>query len=236
MANYPKINLTYAQTQYNLTRCANRQKYNLIKYIVVHYTGSDAPARNNCIYFSGGDRGASADYFIERNGDIYKFNKNLKLYYSWHCGDGYGRYGITNPNSIGIEVVSGGNEFTAAQKRALRKLVRALMEDFNVPASHVVRHYDASRKICPAPYAGTKSKDAKWKELHEFITSAPQVATDKPKPQVSTTTNKAKKTVTQIAKEVINGKWGNGEERKKKLKAAGYDYAAVQKKVNELLK
>ena len=44
-----------------------------------------------------------------------------------------------------------------------------------------------------------------------------------------------KKTVSQIAKEVINGKWGNGDERKKKLKAAGYDYAAVQKKVNELL-
>lgn len=46
----------------------------------------------------------------------------------------------------------------------------------------------------------------------------------------------AKKSVTAIAKEVIDGKWGNGETRKKKLKAAGYDYAAVQKKVNELLK
>lgn len=44
-----------------------------------------------------------------------------------------------------------------------------------------------------------------------------------------------KKSVETIAKEVINGKWGNGEERKKKLKAAGYDYSAVQKKVNELL-
>lgn len=44
-----------------------------------------------------------------------------------------------------------------------------------------------------------------------------------------------KKTVTQIAKEVIAGKWGNGETRKKKLKAAGYDYDKVQKKVNELL-
>ena len=41
--------------------------------------------------------------------------------------------------------------------------------------------------------------------------------------------------LTAIAKEVINGKWGNGEERKKKLTAAGYDYKAVQAKVNELL-
>ena len=45
-----------------------------------------------------------------------------------------------------------------------------------------------------------------------------------------------KKTVDEIAKEVISGKWGNGDERKKKLTAAGYDYTAVQKKVNELCK
>lgn len=45
-----------------------------------------------------------------------------------------------------------------------------------------------------------------------------------------------KVSITSIAKEVIAGKWGNGEERKKKLTAAGYDYAAVQKEVNRLLK
>lgn len=45
-----------------------------------------------------------------------------------------------------------------------------------------------------------------------------------------------KKSTTEIAKEVIAGKWGNGDTRKKKLKAAGYDYAAVQKEVNRLLK
>jgi hypothetical protein len=44
-----------------------------------------------------------------------------------------------------------------------------------------------------------------------------------------------KKTVTEIAKEVIAGKWGSGDERKKKLTAAGYDYSKVQAKVNELM-
>lgn len=43
------------------------------------------------------------------------------------------------------------------------------------------------------------------------------------------------KPINDIAKEVIAGKWGNGEERKKKLKAAGYDYDAVQKAVNAML-
>lgn len=45
-----------------------------------------------------------------------------------------------------------------------------------------------------------------------------------------------KKTVSEIAREVINGDWGNGTERKKRLEAAGYDYSAVQKEVNRILK
>lgn len=49
-------------------------------------------------------------------------------------------------------------------------------------------------------------------------------------------TAKKKKTTEQIAKEVIDGKWGNGAERKKKLEAAGYNYSTIQKKVNQLLK
>ena len=51
-----------------------------------------------------------------------------------------------------------------------------------------------------------------------------------------TPTPSNKKSNTEIAKEVIAGKWGNGAERKQRLEAAGYDYAAVQKEVERLLK
>ncbi|MBQ2348232.1 MAG: hypothetical protein II388_07700 [Clostridia bacterium] len=44
-----------------------------------------------------------------------------------------------------------------------------------------------------------------------------------------------KKTVAEIAKEVIQGKWGNGVERVQKLTAAGYDYNEVQREVNRLM-
>lgn len=37
-----------------------------------------------------------------------------------------------------------------------------------------------------------------------------------------------------VAREVIQGKWGNGEERKKRLSEAGFDYQSVQMKVNQL--
>lgn len=43
-----------------------------------------------------------------------------------------------------------------------------------------------------------------------------------------------KKSVNELAKEVIAGKWGNGDARKTALTNAGYDYSAVQKEVNRI--
>lgn len=44
------------------------------------------------------------------------------------------------------------------------------------------------------------------------------------------------KTSAEIAQEVLAGNWGNGTERREKLTAAGYDYSAVQKEVNRILR
>lgn len=174
MATKPSINTKWAQTKYNLTYAPGRSH----KYIVDHYTGTDACAENNCKYFGGGNRNASADFFIDKNGTIWQFNANLNKYYSWHCGDGYGRYGITNANSIGIEVVSAGAKFTEAQQESLRKLHLWLMDKYDIPASNVVRHYDASRKLCPKPYCGTTAKNKLWKTLRAKTTSSANVETN----------------------------------------------------------
>lgn len=50
-----------------------------------------------------------------------------------------------------------------------------------------------------------------------------------------TPTPSAKKSVDEVAKEVIRGEWGNGDERYNRLTNAGYNYNEVQVKVNELL-
>lgn len=42
------------------------------------------------------------------------------------------------------------------------------------------------------------------------------------------------KTIDELAREVISGKWGNGEERKRRLTQAGYNYKEVQRRVNQL--
>ena len=51
-----------------------------------------------------------------------------------------------------------------------------------------------------------------------------------------TTPTTPTKSVDEIAQEVLDGKWGNGADRKKRLTEAGYNYAAVQEAVNKLLK
>lgn len=159
------INKDYAQTKRNLTKSKGR----VIEYIAVHYTGGTGTAEENCKYFSSNDLQASADFFIDRDGSVFQFNGDLGNYYSWHCGDGKGKNGITNANSIGIECVSNGEEFAREQKDSLRQLVKKLQGDYAIPAKNIVRHYDASGKECPAPYCGSMTKNAKWDELHQYI-------------------------------------------------------------------
>ena len=45
-----------------------------------------------------------------------------------------------------------------------------------------------------------------------------------------------RKTVEEIAAEVIAGKWGSGNDRRQRLTSAGYDYAEIQKLVNQIIK
>ena len=52
---------------------------------------------------------------------------------------------------------------------------------------------------------------------------------------LSGSTASASKSIDELAKEVIQGKWGNGQDRVNRLTKAGYDYNAVQKKVNQML-
>lgn len=134
-----------------------------IKYIVIHDTGNTskgAGANNHYLYFNGGNRQASAHYFVDDTQILQVVEDNNT---SWHCGDGKGKYGITNSNSIGIEICinSDGNYDKAVDSTI--ELTKYLMKKYNIPIENVVRHYDASRKICPA----TMSKN-NWAKWHEF--------------------------------------------------------------------
>ena len=52
---------------------------------------------------------------------------------------------------------------------------------------------------------------------------------------LATSNASTNKQTEELVQEVIEGKWGNGEERKNKLIRSGYSYEEIQKKVNEKL-
>lgn len=120
-----------------------------IKYIVIHDTGNTsngADANAHYSFFNSGDKQSSAHYFVDDT-QILRIIKDSNK--AWHCGDGKGRYGITNENSIGIEIcINVNGNFNIAFDKAAQ-LTSFLMNKYNINIQNVVRHYDASRKICP---------------------------------------------------------------------------------------
>lgn len=120
-----------------------------IKYIVIHDTGNTsigADANAHFSFFNSGDRQSSAHYFVDDKQILRIIKEEDK---AWHCGDGRGKYGITNENSIGIEIcINSDGNFKIAFDTAAQ-LTAELLKKYNLSMDRVVRHYDASRKNCP---------------------------------------------------------------------------------------
>lgn len=139
-----------------------------IRYIVIHDTGNksqgaDADAHFN--YFNGGNRKSSADFFVDDK-KILQVNDYTK-YYTWHVGDGKGKYGITNANSLGIEIcVNSDGNYDVAFEKAVQ-LTKMLMSELNIGAENVIRHYDASRKNCPASMSANNWE--RWKKFKSLL-------------------------------------------------------------------
>jgi len=139
-----------------------------IDYLVIHDTGnarSGANAEMHYVYFNTADRNASADFFVDDK-QILQIN-NFRKYYTWAVGDGKGAYDITNRNSISIEIcVNADSDYNVAFIKTI-ELTKHLMKELDIPASKVVRHYDASRKNCPGTMAANNW--AKWNEFKAAI-------------------------------------------------------------------
>lgn len=138
-----------------------------IKYIVIHDTGntsSGADANAHFSFFNSADRQSSAHYFVDDT-QVLRIIKDSDK--AWHCGDGNGKYGITNENSLGIELcINVNGDFDIAFDKTA-ELTSILMEKYNIGIDNVVRHYDASRKICP--YTMSKSNWSLWNDFLEKV-------------------------------------------------------------------
>lgn len=100
-----------------------------------------------------------------------------------------------------------------------------------IAKTHVVKGGDTLWAI-GRKYNVTVANLASWNNIKQPYIIHPGQVLSLQKPTSTT----PKKTVSQLATEVIQGKWGNGADRVKRLKAAGYDANAVQAEVNRRLK
>lgn len=156
----------------NLTTVNYRNSYiSRIKFIVVHYTANNGDtAWGNTNYFKSVYRGASAHYFVDEK-IVYRCVLDEDV--SFHCGgglqgfNGHAYHGIcTNSNSIGIEMCSrkdssGKYYFKDETIENCIRLVKYLMNKYDISLSNVIRHYDVTGKICPDPYI----LESKWAEF-----------------------------------------------------------------------
>ena len=153
-------------TNTNRTISNNRK----IEYLVMHYVGAVSTARNNASYFKNTYRGASAHYFVDDN-EIVQVVEDTDI--AWHCGNDVYYNGARNSNSLSIEMCcyrmeNGNLNITAATEARAIELAKELMKKYNIKIENVVRHYDVTRKNCPAPMVESEDR---WNEFKKKLQS-----------------------------------------------------------------
>ena len=149
-----------------------------IKYIVIHYTANKGDtAKNNATYFANNIVKASANYFIDED-TIYESVPPTDTAY--HCGGGlqsnrgHAWFGLCkNSNSIGIEMCmldKYGNVRYGVINHCI-KFTRYLMDLYHVPIANVIRHFDVTGKMCPAPFVEHEGEWKKFKDELECFSS-----------------------------------------------------------------
>lgn len=183
------MTITKSTSTHN-TQALNDRK---IEYIVIHYTAGvtskGGSAANTANYYKTTSREVSSDYTVDDAGAVL-YNPDIENRYTWHCGGtrynnkGGKYYGkCKNSNSIGIEICStnttgkmqtansGTYSFSAAAIANAVELTKQLMKTYGIDASHVIRHYDVTGKLCPGikGWNAESGSEAAWNNFKNQI-------------------------------------------------------------------
>ena len=176
-------------------------------------------------------REASAQFDVDGVGDVAQYVRVNE--YAWAAGNTQG-----NKESIHIEMcnatvapdwVVADATWKGAARLAGWLFARVIGAAPTRDTVHYHHHWKST--LCAGPFMDkiyNQLFDATVAAYREFSgAAAPSPATPTP--------NRSLLPLDQIARQVIGGAWGNGDDRKARLRAAGYDAAAVQAEVNRQL-
>ena len=181
-----------------------------IKRIILHHSGvtvlQTVETIHNYHKNSRGYAGIGYHFYVRKDGNIYR-GRPLE-YVGAHAYN-------HNADSIGICAEGDFNSeaMSDIQKNAIIELVAYLKGVYNI--SSVQGHKEVCSTSCPGANF----------PLGEIVTTVGKNET------VQTT-----KSIDEIVQEVINNKWDVQPKREQLLRAAGYDYNAIQKIVNQKLR
>ncbi len=193
-----------------------------IKYITIHHMAGVLTAEQCGNIFKNGNKQVSSHYGVGKDGSIGQYVDEANTSYAngnWK----------SNCESITIEIsnslASGNYPVSDVTLNKAIQLIADIAKRNNlgklVKGKNLTWHKMYKSTSCPGEYLLSKM-DYIVSEANKIISG--------------NNFDSSKKSNEQIANEVIKGLWGNGDERKKKLRDAGYDYSAIQKIVNSKLK
>lgn len=193
-----------------------------VEYITIHNTADikEAPGTNDAEQYARATYndamgGVSVHYYIDET-DCWQLLREDEMGY--HAADG--KTGPGNSTSLAIEIImdgSGSPEDVGAEDRGAQ-LAAILLHRHGLGIDRLTTH----RHWYPAKYCPLYI-------LPHWNAFAAKVK------QYLTALEAPRKTNEELAQEVIRGEWGNGEERKCRLTAAGYDYNEVQAIVSRIM-
>ena len=198
-------------TKYDSPNYTEGRQGNKISEIVIHHWGIDGQSFNGVVNWLCRKNGNSSAHYVVEGGKVACLVDCADT--AWHAGNF-----AHNLKSIGIECRP---EMSAQDLETVCELVADLYEVYGVLP--IVGHKDVSATSCPGRYYAKLSYIKK--RAQEIMNGSKPSKPQPPK----------KKSISEIAKEVIAGKWGNGQDRVNRLKKAGYDPNKVQAEVNRQL-
>ena len=198
-----------------------------IEMIAIHHMAGILTAEQCGKIFQNASRKASSHYGIGKDGKIALYVDEANTAYTNSNWD-------SNCKSVTIETsnckLGGDYPVSDVVLNKLIELVADIAKRNNlgklVKGKNVVWHRMYAATSCPGDYLLSKM---------DYIIEKANEINGKIDNNTNTETTAPRKINEEIANEVINGKWGNGADRKNKLTAAGYDYNAIQDIVNQKL-
>lgn len=192
-----------------------------IEAVTIHHMAGKLTAEQCGRIFQQVGRYGSSHYGIGYNGEIASYVDEENTAWTNSNWD-------SNCKSVTIETsnseMGGSWPVSDASLNALIKLVADIAKRNGlgtlVPGQNLTWHSMFADTTCPGDYLRSK--------MQYIADEANKLNAPTPEPTPS-------KSVDELAQEVIAGLWGNQPERQQRLEAAGYDYYAVQARVNEIL-